>query len=72
MEETGVEDYGQLLKTVFSNKAGDKLLHTWKLNYGDRLSFYAGNSPEETAFREGERSFYQHIVNYLEEVKSGR
>ena len=36
MEETGVEDYGQLLKTVFSNKAGDKLLHTLKLNYGDR------------------------------------
>ena len=62
-------DYLQLLRTVFTNDQGRKLLDIWKVNYGDRLSFYAGNSPEETAFREGERSFYQNIINMLEDSK---
>lgn len=66
-QNEATRDYLHLLRTVFSNDQGRKILDIWKVNYGDRLSFYAGNTPEETAFREGERSFYQHIINMLEE-----
>jgi hypothetical protein len=63
-----MDDYPELLRNVFSNDQGRKLLDIWHVNYGERLSFYAGNTPEETAFREGERSFYQHIINIMREA----
>lgn len=55
-----------LVKTVFSNPNGEKLLAKWKLQYGDRQSFQPNHTPETTAFFEGERAVYLAIMQMIE------
>lgn len=51
-------DENELVKAVFSNPNGDKLMDFWEEMLGDQMSYIAGNTPEQTAFNEGKRSFY--------------
>lgn len=62
-----IPDYQDLIKRVFSNPSGNELLNFWKQMYGQRMSYVAGMSSDEVAFREGERSFYQSIEDVLDE-----
>ena len=55
-----------LVKTVFSNPNGEKLLAIWKSVYGDRQSYEPGNTPEDTAFFEGQRAMYLSIMQMIE------
>lgn len=57
--------YPQLIKSVFHTQAGDKLRRQWDKMYRERLSFQPGMSPEEVAFREGQRSLVQEIEDML-------
>jgi len=58
-----------LIKTVFANQKGQELLDIWKDVYGDRLSYVAGNTSEDTAFFEGQRAVYLSIIQFLEMKK---
>lgn len=60
---------GQLIRNVFSNQNGEKLLAMWKTIYGDRRSYNPGNTPETTAFFEGQRDFYLNLIHTLEETQ---
>ena len=60
-------DYAEQVKQVFSNPAGEKLLAMLQEIYGRRISYQPGQTPEETAFREGERN----IVQQLEDIANG-
>lgn len=62
-----MDDYDELVQAVFGTQAGRKLLAEWKAGYGDRISFQPDLSSEEVAFREGERSFYRHIEDSINE-----
>lgn len=53
----------ELIKAVFATQQGEQLLEFWEQVYGKRMSFAEGNSPEYTAFLEGERNFYLSIIN---------
>lgn len=56
----------ELVKTVFSNASGEKLLALWKTYYADRISYDPLNTPEQTAYREGERAFFLSIIFQME------
>ena len=58
----------ELIKTVFANTHGEQLMAFWGKVYGARASYEPGQSPEQTAFNEGERAFYLNI-KYLLEMK---
>ena len=58
-----------LIKSVFSNQNGGKLMELWQQVYGNRRSFSPGQTPEVTAFFEGQRDFYLFILNTLEDNK---
>ena len=58
--------YEEQIDVVFGNKNAEWLLEEWQKMYGDRLSYFADLTPEEVAFREGERAFYLHIKGILE------
>ncbi|MCP3870620.1 MAG: hypothetical protein GY703_21515 [Gammaproteobacteria bacterium] len=55
-----------LIKAVFANQKGEQLLAFWEKVYGERLSYEVGNTPEQTAFNEGERAFLLSINQLLE------
>lgn len=57
----------ELIRAIFSNTQGDKLMDLWQVRYGDQLSYSPGQTPEETAFREGQRDFYLMIKTLLED-----
>ena len=59
-------EYEELIRTVFSNQQGEKLLDIWQGMYGDSLSYVQGLSPEDVAFNEGHRAFYLIIKRSLE------
>lgn len=63
-----ISEERDLVKTVFSNPQGEKLLEIWKDVYGDRPSYQPGNTPEDTAYFEGQRAMYLSIIN-LKEIK---
>ena len=56
----------ELVKAVFGNQNGDKLLAIWKNVYGDRPSYNYGNAPEQTAYFEGQRAVYLSIIQMME------
>ena len=58
--------YEEQIDQVFGNKNAEWLLEEWQRMYGDRQSYYPDATPEEVAFREGERSFYLTIKGILE------
>lgn len=60
-------DYIDLVKSVFSNQAGDKLRAEWNTMYQRRISYQPDLTPEEVAFREGERNIIQQIEDILDE-----
>ena len=62
--------YQEEIDRIFGTKNAEWLLNEWQKQYGDRLSYMAGMEPEEVAFREGERSFYLHIKEVLNERRS--
>ena len=59
-------EYEELIRNVFSNQQGEKLLDMWQNMYGDQLSFVQGLSSEDVAFNEGHRAFYLVIKRSLE------
>ena len=63
-----IEDIDEidLIQTVFSNDQGRKLLAYWQEIYGKRISFMPENTPETTAFMEGNRAFLLAITNIME------
>jgi hypothetical protein len=58
--------YEEQIHQVFGNKKAEWLLEEWQKMYGDRMSYFADLTPEEVAFREGERSFYLTIKGIIE------
>lgn len=60
----------ELIKGVFSNQQGEQLMEFWQKVYGERISYERENTPEQTAFNEGERNFYLSIKQLLE-IKNG-
>lgn len=61
MSDDKLDAYDELLLRVFGNPNGDELLAEWQQMYGDRPSHSKDNTPEHTAFLEGERNFYTTI-----------
>ncbi len=60
----------ELIKHVFSNDKGRELLALWDNVFTRRSSFQPDSTPEQTAFSEGTRMFYQTIRNIFDaEVK---
>jgi len=55
----------ELIKAVFGNAKGEELLNEWKKVYGDRISYDPSHKPEDTAYFEGQRSFYLVIEQIL-------
>jgi len=66
-EKKKIVSEAELIKTVFSNDQGLKLLDYWNEYYCKRISHYPDNSPQHTAFMEGQRSFCQGVINIFEE-----
>jgi hypothetical protein len=62
-------EYDQLVKMVFSNEQGTKLLNHWAQMYVTRISYQPGATSEETAFREGERNVVQGVLDILEHAR---
>ena len=65
------ETFKELVKGTFFTKTGEKYMEAWRQSVGVRPSYFPGNTPEETAFCEGERSAYQNVANIIEEIKRG-
>ena len=59
------DEYIQMLKEVFGNPKGAKLLDTWQMVFGDRPSYYEGVPQEEVYAREGERRFFLGVKNIV-------
>lgn len=56
----------QLVKATLSNKNGEQLMHDLNRMYVHRMSYVTGNTPEETAFREGQRDIVLFLNQLLE------
>ena len=65
-----MEKEHELIKTVFSNTQGKKLLALWDTVYMDRPSYEPGRPVEECVYFEGQRSFLLSIKQLLE-MKDG-
>jgi hypothetical protein len=59
-------EFEQLVKEVFSNIRGEKLMDELNKMYVQRMSYVTGNSPEETAFREGQKDVVLFLNQLLE------
>lgn len=59
--------YQQLVKEVFGNDKGEKLLALWKDVYGLRPSYVEGINTEEVIAREGERRFVLVLLSIMQE-----
>jgi len=55
-----------LIKTVFSNVNGEKLLDVWRKIYIERSSYEPGRSVEDGIYFEGQRSVIISILQLLE------
>ena len=55
-----------LIKTVFSNVNGEKLLDVWRKIYIERSSYEPGRSVEDGIYFEGQRSMVISILQMLE------
>lgn len=51
-------------RSAFASVAGTKVLEDLRAAFGDRMSFIPG-MPDETSFREGQRSVYLRIMVML-------
>ena len=58
--------YEEQILRLFDNKNAEWLLEEWQKMYGDRPSYFPDATPEEVAYREGERSFYLTIKGIIE------
>jgi hypothetical protein len=63
------QEYTDLVRQVFSNRAGENLMDIWQQMYGDALSYVQGVSSEDVAYNEGHRAFYLTIKNIVEDKK---
>lgn len=63
--KTVEDEYQRLIKTVFGNGNGEKLLDMWQDVYGDLASYIPGMDPQEVAYREGGRAFYIFIKQVM-------
>ena len=59
-------EFEQLVKEVFSNIKGERLMDELNRMYVQRMSYVTGNSPEETAFREGQKDIVLFLNQLLE------
>jgi hypothetical protein len=59
-------EFEQLVKEVFSNIRGERLMDELNKMYVQRMSYVTGNSPEETAFREGQKDVVLFLNQLLE------
>ena len=59
-------EFEQLVKEVFSNMKGEQLIDELNKMYVQRMSYITGNSPEETAFREGQKDIVLFLNQLLE------
>lgn len=57
----------ELIKIVFSNPSGRKLLDIWKKSFINAPSYAPGASGKEMAFREGRRDLCLVIYNIVGE-----
>ena len=55
-----------LVKTVFSNPNGAKLLDVWRKVYIERSSYEPGRSVEDGIYFEGQRSMVISVLQMLE------
>jgi hypothetical protein len=62
-----MSDYADLIKSVFANAAGEELLDVWQRMYGDRMSYVPPMESDEVAYREGERNYFLHIKQIVEQ-----
>ncbi len=60
------EKESDLVKVVFGNAKGDKLLAMWEKIYNERPSYVPDRPIEEAVFFEGQRSFLLTIKQLLE------
>lgn len=65
LDATGRE--AQLIKHVFSNDKGRELLALWGEIFNKRSTYHPGNTPQDTAYNEGLRMFYQTIQSIFDE-----
>ena len=66
MSEYELKDEQELIRAVFGNPKGKKLLEMWYFLYVERLSYLPANTAEQTAFMEGQRSFPLAIKAIME------
>lgn len=59
-------EFEQRVKAVFHNMNGELLLEELDKMYIQRMSYQSGNTPEETAFREGQRDVILFIKQLTE------
>lgn len=58
----------QQVREALGNPRGDELMDELQKTYGDRISYQEGLSPEDVAFREGERSLFMTFKRILEDA----
>lgn len=63
-------DEVDLIQTVFSNDQGRKLMDHWQTMFVKRISFHPDNTPEQTAFLEGQRYIIQSIIDMTDMPRS--
>ena len=61
-----MDQFSKDIRELFSSKTGERILANMKVAYGDRISF--SKDPDETAFKEGQRSIYLEIKNVVEKI----
>jgi hypothetical protein len=59
------------VKLALGNPKGDELMEELRKQYGDRISYHPDMTPEEVAFREGERNIYLTFKTILEDEDNG-
>ena len=59
----------ELIKIVFSNTQGRKLLDLWMKNFVTAPVYYPGSDALEMAFRDGQRAMCIPIYNLIEADK---
>ena len=67
-----IEALKSMYKQVFTSESGEKVLKDLEGRCNFRITTYVSNDSNGTAFEEGKRTVYLHILNMLEEETNER